>query len=120
MNANGYALLLGTAALMAASNMLMKYGIGRAGPFTFSMGYFLRVGAQPVFTTGFLMAGGAALLWIQVLSTQKLAVCYPIFVSLTYGLVTLGAFFFFRETLSLQKLAGLAAMVLGIVFVARG
>jgi multidrug transporter EmrE-like cation transporter len=120
MTASGYALILCTAAIMASSNMLMKHGISRAGGFTFSVGSLSRIAMQPSFTAGFLMAGIAAILWFQILSTQKLSVCYPIFVSLTYGMVTLGAFLLFRETLSVQKIAGLIAIVVGIVFVARG
>jgi multidrug transporter EmrE-like cation transporter len=120
MTSIGYTLVLSSAALMAASNMLIKHGVDRAGQFALSLRYFLRIAAQPTFIAGFLMAGAAAVLWIQVLSTQKLSVCYPVFVSLTYGLVTIGAVFFFREPISLQRLAGLAAMVLGIVFVSRG
>lgn len=120
MTAGAYALLLSTAGLAASSNILMKDGIARAGGFTLSFAALLRVAAQPTFAAGFLMAGAAAVLWFQILSTQKLAICYPVFVSLTYGLVTVGAILFLRETLSLQKIAGLVAMVVGIVFVARG
>jgi len=66
------------------------------------------------------LTGAGALLWFRILATQKLSTCYPLFVSLTYFLITLSAFYLLHERISVQKLAGLGAMVLGIVLVARG
>ncbi|HTZ82997.1 MAG TPA: hypothetical protein VMB66_07400 [Candidatus Acidoferrales bacterium] len=120
MNASAYALLLSTAALMATANFLIKHGIARVGGFTFSVSCIVRVLMQPAVALGFVTAGAAAIMWFQILSTQKLAICYPIFVALTFAFVTIGAMLFFRESLSVQKIAGLVTMVVGIVFVARG
>ena len=104
---------------MATPNFLMKAGISRAGGFGFSLGGLFGLLRQPAFDGGFLLSGFAALMWFRLLSTQRLSTCYPLFVGLTYLLMTLGALYLFREKLSAQKLAGLGAIVLGIALVAR-
>jgi multidrug transporter EmrE-like cation transporter len=116
----GFFLLLLTAACGAAANVLMKAGIGRAGGFVFSVNALFRLAMQPMFVAGFLLTGAAALMWFRILATQKLSTCYPLFVSLTYALITLGAFYFLQERISAQKLIGLALLIGGITTVARG
>jgi len=116
----GFLLLLVTAACMAVANLLMKNGIARAGgfvPWSPSLFGLLR---QPAFLSGFLLTGIAAVMWFRILATQKLSVCYPLFVSLTYSLITVGAFYFLHEKISTQKLLGLVIIVAGITTVARG
>jgi len=120
MTAPGFFLLLLTAFCMAVANFLMKKGIMVAGGFAPSLGGVMKLAAQPAFVAGFLLSGIAALMWFQILSTQKLSTAYPLFVSLTYLLITLGAFYFLHEQISFQKLAGLVAIVAGITAVARG
>jgi multidrug transporter EmrE-like cation transporter len=116
----GFLLLLLTGLCMAVANFLMKSGIGEAGGFALSLSGLLGLVRQGKFVAGFLLSGIAALMWFRILATQKLSTCYPLFVSLTYTLITVGAFYFFHEKMSLQKLAGLGAIVAGIVVVARG
>lgn len=120
MTVPGFFLLLLTAFCMAVANFLMKKGITIAGGFVPSPGGLLRLAGQPVFLLGFVLSGVAALMWFHILSTQKLSTAYPLFVSLTYSLITLGAFYFLHEQISIQKLAGLVAIVVGIAAVARG
>jgi multidrug transporter EmrE-like cation transporter len=120
MTVPGFFLLLLTALCMAVANFLMKKGIMLAGGFSTSLGGLVKLAAQPAFLSGFFLSGIAALMWFHILSTQKLSTAYPLFVSLTYSLITLGAFYFLHEQISLQKLAGLVAIVAGITAVARG
>jgi drug/metabolite transporter (DMT)-like permease len=116
----GFLLLLLTAVCMAVANVLMKNGIAQAGGFTPSVAALLSLLRQPQFVAGFLLSGIAALMWFRVLATQKLSTCYPLFVSLTYLLITAGAFYFLHEKISAQKLLGLAIIIIGITTVARG
>jgi multidrug transporter EmrE-like cation transporter len=105
---------------MAVANLLMKVGIAGAGGFAPSWTGLLRLALQPKFVCGLLLSGIAALMWFRILATQKLATCYPLFVGLTYSLITLAAFYFLRERISVQKLIGLTAIVAGVTAVARG
>jgi multidrug transporter EmrE-like cation transporter len=105
---------------MALSNLLMKNGITAAGGFELSLAALQRLGRQMQFVCGFLLSGVAALMWFRILAIEKLSTCYPLFVSLTYSLITLAAFYFLHEKISLQKLVGLVDIVAGIAAVARG
>ena len=120
MTLAGFLLLLLTAACMAVANVLMKNGIAQAGGFSPSVSAVLSLLRQPAFVGGFMLTGVAALMWFRILATQKLSTCYPLFVSLTYTLITVGAFYFLHEKISAQKLLGLAIIIAGITTVARG
>ena len=120
MTLAGFLLLLLTAACMAVANVLMKNGIGQAGGLAPSFSAVLSLLRQPAFVIGFLLTGVAALMWFRILATQKLSTCYPLFVSLTYTLITIGAFYFLHERVSTQKLLGLIIIVIGIATVSRG
>ena len=119
MTLAGFALLLITAICMSVANLLIKHGIEEASGFTMSAALF-RVLRQPAALAGILLTGISAVMWFRILATQKLSTCYPLFVSLTYSLITLGAFWFLHEKVSVQKLVGLAVIIVGITTVARG
>lgn len=120
MNAVGFLLLLLTALFMAVANLLIKNGIAQAGGFAPSLSALVRLLRQPALLAGMFLTGVAALMWFRILATQKLSTCYPLFVGLTYSLITLAAFYFLHEKISVQKIAGLLAIVAGIAAVARG
>jgi multidrug transporter EmrE-like cation transporter len=46
-----------------------------------------------------------------------LSLAYPLLVSLTFSLVTAGAVVFFHESLTVQKMIGLATILVGIVII---
>jgi drug/metabolite transporter (DMT)-like permease len=116
----GFVLLLITAACMSVANLLIKHGIEQAGGFAPSVAALFQVLRQPAALAGVLLAGLSALMWFYILASQKLSTCYPLFVSLTYSFITVGAFLFLHERMSLQKLVGLAVIIVGITTVARG
>jgi len=116
----GFTLLVITALCMAVANLLMKTGIMAVGGFSLSVSALIRLCRQPAFVFGFALSGIAALMWFRILATEKLSTCYPLFVSLTYSMITLVAFYFLHERISVQKMAGLVAIVAGIAAVARG
>jgi multidrug transporter EmrE-like cation transporter len=116
----GFLLLLLTAVCMAVANVLLKTGIARAGGLDPSLSGAWRLIAQPSFVVGFLLTGAGCVCWLYILSTQKLSTCYPLFVSITYALITLGAVYFLQERVSAQKVIGLAIIIAGITTVARG
>jgi multidrug transporter EmrE-like cation transporter len=120
VNLAAFLLLLLTATCMAIANVMMKAGIAQAGGFAPSLPGLLSLVRQPAFVAGFLLSGVAALMWFRILATQKLSTCYPLFVSLTYSLITIAAFYFLHERISTQKILGLLIIVVGIATVARG
>jgi small multidrug resistance pump len=116
----GFLLLLLTAVFGAVANLLIKNGIAHAGGFTPSLSGLLQLLRQPALAAGLLLVGIAGLLWFRILATQRLSTCYPLFVSLTYALITVGSFYFLHERISIQKLVGLVVIIIGITTVARG
>ncbi len=120
MTWGGFLLLFVTVIFMAVANVLLKTAVGQAGGMQASVAGLLRLLRQPAFLLGFVLTATAAAMWLYVLATQKFSTCYPLFVSLTYVLITLGAFYFLHERVSAQKLVGLVIIVAGITTVARG
>jgi multidrug transporter EmrE-like cation transporter len=116
----GFVLLLITAVCVAVANLLIKHGIEQAGGFAPSVSALFQVLRQPAALAGMLLAALSTLMWLRVLATQKLSTCYPLFVSLTYFLITVGALYFLHEKMSTQKMVGLLVIVVGITTVARG
>jgi hypothetical protein len=99
----GFTLLANTALCMAVSSLLMKTGIMAAGGFSPSLQALVRLCHQPEFVFGFALSGIAALMWFRIPATQKLSTCYPLFVSLTYTLITLAAFYVLHEKIPSRK-----------------
>lgn len=123
MTRTGLLLVILSALSTVAANLLMRTGVTRAGGFGVgSRPIFhqaLELGQQPLFVIGVLLYGFAALVWFRVLSTEDLSSSYPLLISLTFVLVTLGAVILFRENLNAQKVVGLAVILTGVVLVAR-
>ena len=122
MSTIGFVLVLFTACLTMAANLMLRAGIGAAGGFTLgSVTQILRglvaLFMQPLFALGFVIYFLASVVWFRVVATEALSVAYPILVSLTFVLVTAGAAFLFSEPVSLRKLVGLAVIAAGIAIV---
>ena len=120
MTPNGLLLLFVTAALTAIANLLMKGGILRAGRVSLSLAEVSSLSRQPLFVSGILLVGFAGFIWFRILSTESLTTTYPLFVSLSYLMMTGGAIYFFGENVSIQKLAGAGLILLGMVVLTRG
>ena len=116
--------LVGAAALLTAvANLLLRGGVLQFGEFSLSLdrmkGQLIALGTQPMFVSGVVFYGLAALVWFSVVSIEELSISYPILVGLTFMLVALGATTFFNETLSWQKFIGMAMILSGIIVIAR-
>ncbi|HEY9721555.1 MAG TPA: hypothetical protein V6D47_06050 [Oscillatoriaceae cyanobacterium] len=113
MSVVGWLLVLVSAGLTVAANLLLRAGIVAAGGFD-GLASILRLAREPRFDLGFFLYGLAALVWFRVVATEPLSTAYPILVSLTFLLVTFGASMFFHEALTLRKMAALGVMLTGI------
>lgn len=123
MTTAGWLMVLLSAGLQVAATLLLRAGIDRAGGFADSLAGIpsglLGLISQPLFDLGFILYGLAALVWFRVVATQPLSTAYPLLVSLTYVFVTLGAVMLFRESLTLQRVVGLAIILIGVFVVGR-
>lgn len=122
MTAKTFLLLVMSAASTVAANLLMRGGIDRNGGFISRSTILLSVFAllsQPMFVIGFLFYGLAALIWFNVVAAGSLSTTYPLLVSLTFVMVTVGGAYCFNERVTWQKIIGLAVILAGFAIVAR-
>lgn len=122
MSRSGFILVLLTAAMTMGANLLLRAGIDTAGGFGPGGAFealiaVLKLFLQPLFTIGFVLYFLASVVWFRVVATEPLSVAYPILVSLTFTMVTAGAVLFFHESVSMQKVVGLATILAGIAII---
>jgi len=122
MSITGILLVLTTAGLTMAANLMMRGGIDSGGGYAPQSlvevaAAFLRLLGTPLFAAGFVLYFVASLVWLRVVASEPLSVAYPVLVSLTFTLITAGAVLFFHEPLSVRKVVGLAVILGGILLV---
>jgi multidrug transporter EmrE-like cation transporter len=122
VSAIGFFLVLFTAVLTMAANLMLRAGIDAAGGFTLdglmeTLHALARLFMQPLFTLGFIIYFLGSVVWFRVVATEPLSLAYPMLVSLTFTLVTAGAVLLFGEPFSLRKAVGLAIILAGIAIV---
>lgn len=118
MTATGWGLVLVTALLTVCANLLIRVGLERAGGFHVRLGA-LTVGLfglarQPAFDLGLVLYAVASVVWFRIVSTEPLSLAYPMLVSVTFFLVTIGASIFLREPMTWSRVVGLAVILAGI------
>jgi multidrug transporter EmrE-like cation transporter len=122
MTRHGLLMVVFSALCTVVANLMIRAGILSAGGFNLSLNTLKSQTSvlvrQPLFLGGFIIYAVAAIIWFRVLSTENLSTSYPLLISLTFLLVTVGASFFFHEQISLQKVLGLTIILAGIVVVA--
>ncbi len=125
MSHSGFLLVLLTAVFTMAANLLLRAGIDTSGGFTFAgvsqfASALVSLFKQPLFVLGFTIYIMASVVWFRVVATEPLSLAYPILVSLTFTLVTIGAFFMFNEPMSLRKIIGLGIVLIGVAILSVG
>lgn len=117
------ALTLSSVLLGVVGQLLLKAGMGRVGPLrlggTSAVAVARRMFSAPQVWGGLGLYGVAMLFWLAALSRLELSYVYP-FLSLSYVLIVLAARLFLREAVSPTRVAGVAAICLGVFLIARG
>ena len=122
MSAVTFALLMTGVLLNAAAQLLLKAGTNAVGRFEFSAENILPIGMKLVLEPH--IAGGLACyvvsvaVWIVGLSRVPVSIAYPM-LSVGYIVNALAAWYLFGESLTAQKLVGIAFIVCGVFLVAR-
>lgn len=121
MIVRGWGLVLLVTGLTVGANLLLRAGVDHAGGFSGSFGELpeglAHLAAQPLFDLGFILYALAALVWFRVVATEALSTAYPVLISLSFMLITLGAVALFQESFTTRKLIGLAVILFGILLV---
>ena len=103
---------------LALGQVLLKFGLSRTGPFSWTLKYF-----RDVFTNWWLVGSGlsmiaATILWFYILKHNDLSLAYPL-ISISYIFGTLAAVFIFHETVPLTRWIGVCLIMLGVAFLAK-
>jgi drug/metabolite transporter (DMT)-like permease len=122
VNAAAFVLVTIAILLGAAAQLLLKAGTNVVGRFEFAWANAGPVGLQLATEPRILGGAGCYALslvfWIMALSRADLSALYPM-VSLGFALNALLAWWVLGETLSLQRVAGIAVIMVGVALVAR-
>lgn len=115
-------LILAGVLLNAAAQALLKKGMLTVGYFEFSLANFVPV-AWRVGTNAFIIAGLSCYvisvgIWMMVLSRVDVSFAYP-FLSVGYVVVAVVGYYYFNETIDMNRLFGIALICLGVVFLSR-
>jgi len=122
VNAASWALIFTGVLLNAAAQLLLKAGTNAVGQFEFSVQNLVPVGTKLALEPH--IAGGVAcyvvslVVWIMGLSRVEVSIAYPM-LSIGYVLNAAAAWYLFGESLTAQKLLGIAFIVAGVFLVAR-
>ena len=123
MMSRGWWIVLLTAGLQSAANLLLRQGILLAGGFPARLADLwsglLRLAKQPLFDIGFILYGLSALVWFRAIATLQLSTAYPLLVAISFILVTAGAVFLFQEPFTWRKALGAVIIVSGIFLMGK-
>lgn len=109
--------------LTAAAQLFLKAGADRLPPLPSSfsaaaLGFAMRFAGEPHLLAGVACYFVSMAVWIVALTRMEVSVAYPM-LSLGYVLNAVAAHFIFGEALGIQRLLGIAIIILGVIVTAR-
>jgi multidrug transporter EmrE-like cation transporter len=119
MTMSSLLLILVSVTVSALAQIAFKFGLASqgtvgGGPTDWVISTLMTAGVL----TGLALYGGGTLLWLLALGRVELSQAYP-FVGVGFALTTLAGWWLFGDHITLQRLAGIALIIGGIVMVAR-
>ncbi len=122
MNLVSFSLILTGVLLNAAAQLLLKAGTTRIGEFQFSLENVvpigLKIATQWPIIGGLACYGISVVVWIMALSRVPVSLAYPM-LSIGYIVNAFAAWWLFGESLTAQKLIGIAVIIVGVWLVAK-
>jgi multidrug transporter EmrE-like cation transporter len=122
VSAVSLALLLLGVCLNAAAQLLLKAGTNAVGHFEFSAANIVPVGMklalEPHILGGLSCYVVSVVVWIMGLSRVEVSIAYPM-LSVGYAINAVAAWYLFGESITAQKLIGIAFIIGGVFLVAR-
>ena len=123
MSLRGFYLVVLSAILTAVANLFLRGGVLRYGEFSLApdriRNDLIHLVMEPLFVTGLIFYGLAAIVWFGVISIEDLSTSYPVLVGMVFILVAAGSTYFFHESFVWQKVLGMMLILGGITVIAR-
>jgi len=117
-----FALIVFTAVLNTAAQILLKAGMQRIGEFAFTSSNFLpivtKIALSPFVLFGLIIYVISVSLWLLVLSRVPVAIAYPL-TSLGYIFNAVAAYFCFGEHLTIVQMLGILVIIGGVYLVTQ-
>lgn len=115
-------LLLLSVFIGALGQLSLKIGATQLVPLALNLpqlpSTLIRAFSNPWVLAGALMYAASMVTWLKVLSTMDLSLAYPM-VSLGYVIVLILSFLFLGEQLTLNKLLGVSAVIIGVILMGK-
>ena len=115
-------LIFTSIALGATGQVLLKAGANKLVNLNLSLSGLLpsiwELIKTPQIVIGMFCFAFSSLLWIKVLTKAELSFAYPL-VSFSYVIVAIAAAIFFKEAITVNKVLGIAAIVIGVFILNR-
>lgn len=104
--------------LLSGGQVLMKYGLMKAGAFSFTLDYFQRLLINWQFICCGICYGAGSVLWMYIIKHFPFSMAYPM-VSLSYVFGMFAAIIFFHEEIPLVRWIGVFMILTGCVLIAK-
>lgn len=104
--------------LLTGGQVLMKFGLTKAGGFSMSFSYFYRLLTDWQFICCGLCYGAGSVLWMYIIKHFPFSMAYPM-VSLSYVMGMFAAIVFFKEQIPLSRWIGVFMILTGCVLIAK-
>lgn len=104
--------------LLSGGQVLMKYGLMKAGDFSMSWRYFGRLLFNWQFFSCGLCYGAGSVLWMYIVKNFPLSMAYPM-ISLSYVFGMFAAIIFFHEQIPMTRWIGVFLVMSGCVLIAK-
>ena len=99
--------------IAALGQLILKIGMNKVGEFN-----FIKTFTHPTILLGLFFYGVSLILWLLVLSKEKLSFVYPL-VAFSYILTVMLSKFVLKETVPPLRWFGLVFIIIGILIVAK-
>ena len=122
MNIATFSFIVTGVLLNALAQLLLKAGTKSVGAIHLPMDNWFAIGLKVA--TQLPIIGGltcyvlSVVLWIIALSRVDVSIAYPM-LSLGYVVTAVGAWYFFGEAVSLQRMAAIVVILIGVALLAR-
>ena len=115
--------VLPTIMLTAYSQLIIKWRVATlAATSAQSLGFSERTFAylvDPFIISAYAFALLSSVAWFFVCERHPVSIAFPVYVGVLFSIVTVGSAVLLKETISIQHLAGLLLILVGVVVVSR-
>ena len=99
--------------LAAVGQLILKIGMNKLGEFN-----LIKTFLSPTVILGLFFYGASLILWLMVLSKEKLSFVYPL-VAFSYVVTVLMSKLILKEPVPSLRWVGLGAIIIGILIIAK-